>query len=185
MKKKLDLACGLIHQPELILLDEPSLGLDVPVRRDLWSYMLGLKERGVTLLLCTNSMEEAERLCDEVAIIDRGGLAVTGSPAQLKNRLKKDMISLEVAPSHEDHGEKRDILIHALSQLSRVKSIVKNGAQVKIYVESNETALPEILQCAATVSVEIDTITYSRPGLDEVFLQYTGRPWTEEQKTHG
>lgn len=185
MKKKLDLACGLIHQPELILLDEPSLGLDVPVRRDLWSYMLGLKERGVTLLLCTNSMEEAERLCDEVAIIDRGGLAVKGSPAQLKNRLKKDVISLKVAPSHEDHGKKRDILIHALSQLSRVKSIVKDGAKVKIYVESNETALPEILRCATSVSVEIDTITYSRPGLDEVFLQYTGRHWTGEQETHG
>jgi len=184
MKKKLDLACGLIHQPMLILLDEPSLGLDVPVRRDLWSYMLRLKERGITVRRCTSSMDGAERLCDGAANVGRGALAARGSPAALKSQLKKDVVSLEIAPSDGDHEKRRDNLIQALSRLSRVQGVVKDGVQVKIYVESNETALPEILQCAGALSIEINTITYSRPGLDEVFLHYTGRPWTGEPETH-
>lgn len=185
MKKKLDLACGLIHKPEVLLLDEPSLGLDVPVRRDLWSHMLRLKERGVTLLLCTNSMEEAERLCDDIAIIDEGVLAAQGAPAALKGRLQKDLVTLDMGPIDDGQRLNRENLIRALSHLPRVQEIVPDGKQLKLYVESNETALPEILQCAASHSVEIHAVTYSRPGLDEVFLHYTGRAWTESRDRHG
>lgn len=184
MKKKLDLACGLIHRPGLMLLDEPSLGLDVPVRRDLWSHMLGLKEQGVTVLLCTNSMDEAEELCDEIAIIDRGVLAVRGSPAQLKSQLGKDVVSLEIAPSFEDHGNKRDTLIQTLSRLPRVQGIVPNGSRLKIYVAADERGLSEIFECAVALGVDLNTLTYSRPGLDEVFLHYTGRPWAGEGEAH-
>jgi len=176
MKKKLDLACGLIHRPSLIFLDEPSLGLDVQTRRDIWSYILRLKEQGTTIFLCTNYMDEAERLCDDVAIIDRGRIAIVGNPAALRTQLKKDVISVEIAVSNEHSLE---ALEKAVSQLGIVQGTAKNGTQLRVYVESNESALPQILKSAADLAVSIQTITYSRPGLDEVFLHYTGHSLAE------
>lgn len=181
-KKKLDLACGLLHQPPLILLDEPSLGLDVQARRDVWSYILRLKEQGTAVFLCTNYMDEAERLCDVVAIIDHGRIAVTGNPAALRNQLKKDVISIEVASANEHQRRELETLEKSVSQLGIVQGTQRDGVQLKIYVESNEIALPQILQSAASLSIPIRTITYSRPGLDEVFLHYTGRPFANETK---
>jgi len=184
MKKKLDLACGLIHQPPLIFLDEPSLGLDVQVRRDVWNYIQKLKQQGTTVFLCTNYMDEAERLCDEVAIIDRGRIAVMGTPAALRSQLKRDLVSVEIASSNEDHGTTLAALEKALSRLKIVKGTTKDGARLKVYVESNEVALPQILQSAANLAIPLRAITYSRPGLDEVFLHHTGHSFIEEDETH-
>jgi len=180
MKKKLDLACGLIHRPPVIFLDEPSLGLDVQVRRDVWNYIVKLKEQGTTIFLCTNYMDEAERLCDEVAIIDRGRIAAMGSPAALRSQLKRDLVSVEIARLNEDHGETLTALEKALSQLKIVKGTVKDGVVLKVYVESNELALPQILDSAAKLAIPLHAVRYSRPGLDEVFLHYTGRSFGEE-----
>ncbi|MFQ5904115.1 MAG: ATP-binding cassette domain-containing protein [Candidatus Binatia bacterium] len=185
MKKKLDLACGLIHQPPLIFLDEPSLGLDVQVRRDVWSYILRLKEQGTTIFLSTNYMDEAERLCDDVAIIDRGRIATIGAPATLRSQLKRDVISVEIASFNEHCGEMLEALEKAVSQLGIVQGTVRDGMQIKIYVESNEMALPQILQSAATLAIPIHAITYSRPGLDEVFLHYTGHAFAEGSEDRG
>ena len=184
MKKKLDLACGLIHQPPLIFLDEPSLGLDVQVRRDVWNYIQKLKQQGTTVFLCTNYMDEAERLCDEVAIIDRGRIAVMGTPAALRSQLKRDLVSVEIASSNEDHGTTLAALEKALSRLKIVKGTTKDGARLKVYVESNEVALPQILQSAANLAIPLRAITYSRPDLDEVFLHHTGHSFIEEDETH-
>jgi ABC-2 type transport system ATP-binding protein len=180
MKKKLDLACGLIHRPPVIFLDEPSLGLDVQVRRDVWNYIVKLKEQGTTVFLCTNYMDEAERLCDEVAIIDRGKIAAMGSPAALRSQLKRDVVSVEIASLNEDHGETLTALEKALSQLKIVKGTVKDGVVLKVYVESNELALPQILDSAAKLAIPLHAVRYSRPGLDEVFLHYTGRSFGED-----
>ena len=152
-KKKLDLACGLIHRPPVILLDEPSLGLDVQVRRDVWNYILRLKEQGTTIFLCTNYMDEAERLCDEVAIIDRGRIVALGAPARLSSQLKRDIVSVEIASANEHHGEQLDSLERAVSKLPRVQRSVKDGARLKVYVESNEAALPQILEAAAALRI--------------------------------
>jgi len=181
-KKKIDLACGLIHRPPLLFLDEPSLGLDVQARRDVWSYILRLKEQGTTVFLCTNYMDEAERLCDIVAIIEHGRIAVIGSPAQLRSQLKRDVISIEIASADEHQRKELEVLEKAVSQLRIVQGTVKNGMQLKVYVESNEIALPQILQSASSLSIPIRTITYSRPGLDEVFLHYTGHPFADERQ---
>lgn len=181
-KKKLDLACGLMHRPPLILLDEPSLGLDVHVRRDVWNYVLRLKEQGTTVFLCTNYMDEAERLCNVVAIIDHGKIAVAGAPAALRSQLKKDVISVEIAGFNEHERKKLEILEKAVSQLAIVQATTKDGARLKIDVESNEIALPQILERTASLSIPIRTITYSRPGLDEVFLHFTGRPLAGEKE---
>jgi len=179
MKKKLDLACGLIHHPPVILLDEPSLGLDVQVRRDVWNYILGLKDRGTTIFLCTNYMDEAERLCDEVAIIDKGKIAVTGTPVDLRSQLRRDVVLIEVERLEADHQEPLKSLEDTLSRLEGVKGTVADGTKLRVYVESDDTALLKIIEAARTVNVPIHSISHSRPGLDEVFLHHTGHPLEE------
>ncbi len=179
MKKKLDLACGLIHHPPVILLDELSLGLDVQVRRDVWNYILGLKDRGTTIFLCTNYMDEAERLCDELAIIDKGKIAVTGTPVDLRSQLRRDVVLIEVERLEEDHQEPFKSLEDTLSRLEGVKGTVADGTKLRVYVESDDTALLKIIEAARTVNVPIHSISHSRPGLDEVFLHHTGHPLKE------
>ncbi|HEY3302009.1 MAG TPA: ATP-binding cassette domain-containing protein [Candidatus Binatia bacterium] len=178
-KKKLDLACGLLHRPPVILLDEPSLGLDVQVRRDVWNHILRLKQEGTTVFLCTNYMDEAERLCDRVAIIDRGKIVALDSPAALRSRLARDVVSVEIANANGQDGAALDDLERAVSRLSMVQKSMKDGTRLKIYVESNETAVPKILEAAAAAGISVQSITYSRPGLDDVFLHYAGRPFSE------
>lgn len=177
-KKKLDLASGLLHRPPVILLDEPSLGLDVGVRRDVWNHILRLKSEGTTVFLCTNYMDEAERLCDQVAIIDRGKIVALDSPAALRSRLSRDVVSVEIASANGQGGAALEILERAVADLSMVQKAVQDGARLKIYVESNETAVPKILEAAASAGVSVQSITYSRPGLDDVFLHYAGRPFS-------
>ena len=178
MKKKLDLACGLIHQPPVIFLDEPSLGLDVQVRREVWNYILKLKERGTTILISTNYMDEAERLCDELAIIDHGKIAVMGTPSGLRGALKRDLVLVDVDPVRRDPEEQLRHLEQAMRGLPMVREILKDGSQLRLYVDTNETALPQILEAARSLDVAIHSISQTRPGLDEVFLQHTGRSWS-------
>ena len=178
MKKKLDLACGLVHHPPLILLDEPSLGLDVQVRREVWNYILQLKEQGTTVLLCTNYMDEAERLCDELAIIDKGKIAATGTPTSLRDELRRDVVIIQADPTQHYDQEKLGALERAMERLPMVKQAVLDGSEIRLYVEQNETALPQILEAARGLEVAVHSITQSRPGLDEVFLHHTGHPLT-------
>jgi ABC-2 type transport system ATP-binding protein len=175
MKKRLDLICGLLHSPQVVFLDEPSLGLDVQTRQNLWSYIIGLKRSGSTILLCTNYMDEAERLCDVVAIVDRGKVVVTGAPETLRDELRRDIVSIEVAGLDGVRGAGLEILEKAVSGLNAVKATATAGAILKIYVEGNGEALPEIVRTANGLAVPIRSITHSRPGLDEVYLHYTGR----------
>ena len=177
MKKKLDLACGLIHEPRLLFLDEPSLGRDVTVRADLWRHIESLKRRGVTVFLCTNYMDEADRLCDRVAVIDRGRIAVLGTPAELRAALGGDIITLE---SREQGALALGQLARELSGLAFVKGTRTDGARLLIYVDANETALPRVLDLASRNGAALQRISYSRPGLDEVFLRYTGHRLDEE-----
>lgn len=178
MKKKLDLACGLVHRPPLIFLDEPSLGLDVQVRREVWNYILRLKQEGTTILLCTNYMDEAERLCDELAIIDRGKIAAIGTPASLRDQLERDVVTIQLDPAKAYGTEKLEAVEQVMKRLSMVKETSRNGSQIRLYVQQNETALPPILEAARAAEVAMVSITQSRPGLDEVFLHHTGHPLT-------
>ncbi len=177
-KKKLDLACGLLHRPPVIVLDEPSLGLDVQVRRDVWNYILRLREQGTTVFLCTNYMDEAERLCDEVAIIDCGKIVAQGAPAALRSRLGSDVVSVEIASANGHDDGSLESLARAVSELSIVRKSMPDGTRLKIYVESNETAVPKIFAAATAAGVSVQSITYSHPGLDDVFLHYAGRAFS-------
>jgi ABC-2 type transport system ATP-binding protein len=181
MKKKLDLACGLIHHPQLAFLDEPSLGLDIKVRHNVWNYILALRAQGSTVFLCTNYMDEAERLCDEVAIIDKGKIAAVGSPDSLRAQLKRDLVALEVAHADPEGQAGLERLERALREWTSVRATERNSRQLKVYVDSNETALPHILQTAGAMGIAIHSITHRRAGLDEVFLHYTGHGLREDR----
>lgn len=185
MKKKLDLACGLLHEPPVLLLDEPSLGLDVQVRRDVWDHIAGLKGRGATIFLCTNYMDEAERLCDRVAIIDRGRIAASGRPTDLRAGLGSDVVTVEPAEEGVGGQPPLDRLETALRGLDFVKGSQRDGGRLRITVTANETAVPRVLEAAARVGVQIQAIAYSRPGLDDVFLAHTGRRFEEAHGTPG
>jgi len=177
MKKKLDLGCGLIHEPRILFLDEPSLGLDVKVRADLWRYIAALREKGVTVFLCTNYMDEADRLCDRVAVMDRGRVAVSGTPSELRAALGGDVITLEV---REGSSAPLGSLAEELKALPFVKDARADGPRLSLTVDANETALPRVLEIAARNGTGIHRMSYSRPGLDEVFLKYTGHRFDEE-----
>jgi ABC-2 type transport system ATP-binding protein len=180
MKKKLDLACGLLHRPQVVLLDEPSLGLDLSVRHNVWGYIAGLKAEGTTVLLCTNYMDEAERLCDEVAIIDKGKIVVSGTPDDLRSQLHRDLIVLEVAHADSNGEAGLQRLEQALRDWAMVREIERNTTRLRIYVDANTTALARVLQTAGSLDIPIQSVTHRRPGLDEVFLHHTGHGLREE-----
>jgi ABC-2 type transport system ATP-binding protein len=179
MKKKLDLACGLLHRPRLVFLDEPSLGLDVRARQELWSYILRLKSEGTTVFVCTNYMDEADRLCDEIAIIDRGRVVARGAPETLKGQLKKNVISLEMPATGEERADSLAALERAIVDLGIAAETLRSGRRLKIYVDGDRAALPKVLEEAARLTIPLESVTYSRPGLDEVFLHHTGRALVE------
>jgi ABC-2 type transport system ATP-binding protein len=180
MKKKLDLACGLMHRPQVVLLDEPSLGLDLSVRHNVWTYISNLRGEGTTVLLCTNYMDEAERLCDEVAIIDKGKIVVVGTPDDLRSQLHRDLIVLEVAPADLNGQAGLERLEHALREWAIVRETDRDTTRLKIYVDANSTALARVLQTAGSMDVPIQSVTHRRPGLDEVFLHYAGHGLRED-----
>ena len=167
MQKRLDLACGMLHEPQLLVLDEPTLGLDVQSRHNMWEYVRGLQARGVTVLLATNYLDEADRLCDRLTIIDNGKMVVTGVPAALKRSVGADVVQV---------GTESEQALHAaLESQSWVLRIAANGAgDVTVHVADGASAIPAIMRVATDAGVTLDRITYSQPTLDDVFLLHTG-----------
>jgi ABC-2 type transport system ATP-binding protein len=173
MKKRLDLACGLIHKPEVLVLDEPSLGLDVQSRHRIWDYIRGLADEGVTVLLATNYLDEADRLCDRLAIIDHGREVASGTPADLKRSVGADVIQVSTGSPQQ--------LQTAVDGQPWVKSIVEpQPGEVHIYVEDASIALPAVMRLCLENDVSPERITYSQPTLDDVFLTHTGRELRED-----
>lgn len=164
MRKRLDIACGLLHSPELLILDEPTLGLDPPGRMKVWEYILRINKSGTTIILCTNYLEEADRICSRVAIIDAGEIKADGKPEELKKSLGGDVITASLSSD-----------VGFLKELAFVRGVSKNGEETKIYVDSNEEALPKLLRALSSQGVHVEKISYSRPSLDEVFAKHTGK----------
>ena len=175
MRKKLDLACGLVHKPSVLLLDEPSLGLDVHVRRAVWDYILALSSEGMGVVLATNSMEEAETLCRRLAIVDGGRVVASGTPAELKKGLGGDVVTLSFDAAHPMPPD----LPGKLSPLEMVRRAVVEHGNVALTVSSNEEALPAILHAAREAGAAVSQATYSQPSLEAVFLTATGHRFSE------
>ncbi|MGH7229370.1 MAG: ATP-binding cassette domain-containing protein, partial [Nitrospiraceae bacterium] len=177
MKRKLDIACGLLPNPKILFLDEPTLGLDVQSRLRIWDYLRRLHEQGMTIVLTTNYLDEADRLCDRLAIIDGGRIKALGSPSELKAGLGGDIVSVTLGAGEMTRVE---ALASALKGLPSIKSISTKPTGLDIRVESPEKALPAVLEAANRLVCRIDFIDYHRPRLDDVFVAHTGHAIREE-----
>lgn len=174
MKRKLDIACGLLPDPKILFLDEPTLGLDVQSRLRIWDYVRMLKARGMTVVMTTNYLDEADQLCDRLAIIDGGKIKTLGSPAELKIALGGDIVSLTLKELDRIPSLETD-----LKSRPAIKSVRTTTKGLDIRVESPEKALPAILEAANRLGCSIEFIQYNRPRLDDVFIAHTGRAITE------
>ena len=169
MKRRLQLAMGMIHEPPVLFLDEPSLGLDIQTRSKMWDYIRRLNaENGITVFMTTHYLEEADALCDRVAIIDGGVIRVSGPPDELKARLGGDILSISVTDGMD--------LTNFLQGVQDVKEVMKLGpSSYRIKVPRVEKALPEIVDGVVKRGLKISDVSFTRPTLDQVFLQVTGR----------
>jgi ABC-2 type transport system ATP-binding protein len=174
MKRKLDIACGLLPDPKILFLDEPTLGLDVQSRLRIWEYVRMLKTRGMTVVMTTNYLDEADRLCDRLAIIDGGKIKTLGAPAELKIALGGDIVSLTLKETSRIQSLASD-----LTDRPAIKTVRATTKGLDIRVESPEKALPTILESANRLGCDIEFIQYNRPRLDDVFIAHTGRAITE------
>jgi len=172
MRRRLELARGLLHDPRVLFLDEPTLGLDPQTREHIWEYIEGLvKSEKVTIIITTHYMEEADRLCDRIAIIDHGHVVALDSPSNLKSKLGGELIKLQTRTPQLDQ----------IKELDYVASINKTDKSVVLTVKNASAHLQEILSKIGQIeSVEIRT-----PTLNDVFLHYTGREIREESGEGG
>ena len=170
MQRRLEIAKGLLHQPSVLLLDEPTTGLDPGARRDLWQYLQVLREQGITIIVTTHLMEEAER-CDRLAILSQGRLVAIGTPTELKHEIGGDVVILETRDAES--------LAQRIQQRYRIEVTVLDG-KVRLEREAGHRFVTEVVEAFPG---EIDAISISKPTLEDVFIHRTGhRFWTEDEK---
>ncbi|GAB4215426.1 MAG: ATP-binding cassette domain-containing protein [Synechococcales cyanobacterium] len=175
LKKRLDLATGLLHRPQVLILDEPTVGLDIESRAAIWDFLRGLKEQGMTVLLTSHYLEEVDRLSDRLAIIDRGSVIASGSPSELKQQVGGDRLTVrlqEFTPT-----ELADKAVGVLGSLPFVQKIVVNPAQGNALnvVVTASGSLGTIETVLTEAGLPIFSVSSSRPSLDDVYLAATGK----------
>jgi len=169
MRRRLEIACGLVNHPRLLFLDEPTLGLDVQTRTAVWDYIKKLKhDYGMTLFMTTHYLEEADGVCDRIAIIDHGKLIKIGAPDDLKASLGGDIIELGVREATED-------LAPLIMQSKSVRDVKKTDSTYRIKAELGEEAAPEIIELIRAKGYHVSKISVTKPSMDQVYLEYTGR----------
>jgi len=175
MRRRLELACGLINRPRVLFLDEPTLGLDVQTRTATWSYIKKLKEQfNMTIFMTTHYLEEADNLCDRIAIIDHGKIIKLDSPEALKESLGGDILTVAIK---EDDGDVSGLI----SKIPKVKEVKKQDSTYRVKVENGEETAPLVLNALMKNGVTITKLSLSKPTLDEVYLEYTGKAMREEE----
>jgi ABC-2 type transport system ATP-binding protein len=175
MRRRLQLAMGLVHMPKVLFLDEPTLGLDVQTRSKMWNYIKNLNaEKGLTVFMTTHYLEEADSLCNRVAIIDRGQIKISGSPAELKQRVGGDVLVLELSDGEEDLSE-------FFRGIEDVSEVTRTGSLYRIKLPKTERALPAIVAGVISKNKTIKEISFTKPTLDQVFLEVTGKSMRDEE----
>ncbi len=175
MRKRLDLATALIHQPEVLFLDEPTTGLDPQTRANLWKYLEKLNtEEGLTIFLTTHYMEEADRLCDRLAIIDVGKIMAEGTPAGLKAELGGDVVSLILSLDRPAPEAEKERVMEQLRGLDLVRSMNPFERGVNVIVQDGGAAVPQILRALDSAGIQVAQLSLTSPTLDDVFMKYTG-----------
>ena len=177
MKRRLDIALGLVHRPAVLFLDEPTTGLDPEARVLMWEELERLaREETLTILLTTHYLEEADRLADRIAIVSRGRVVVEGTPEELKRTLRGDAVTVEL-----DDGRSVDAE-GLLRSLAVVHETAADGRVLRTRVENGGTAVPAILSALEARGIPVASVTVSRPSLDDVYLHYTGRDFHAEDQ---
>ncbi len=175
MKRRLEIARGLIHRPKVLFLDEPTLGLDAQTRRHIWDYIKKLnRETDVTIILTTHYMEEADFLCTRVAIMDQGKFVAMDSPTKLKDILGGDVITLEIEG-------RADELIDLMESLKWIKTLTQHNGHLSLTLEKGERRIPELIKLANKNNVQVTCVQLRKPSLEDVFLHYTGRMIRQEE----
>ena len=174
MRRRLELASGLINRPKLLFLDEPTLGLDVQTRAAVWDYIRRLKrEFHMTLFMTTHYLDEADNLCDRIAIIDHGKILKIGSPTDLKESIGGDIIEIEVQDGATD-------LTESLCKVEHIVEVKKSDSSYRIKTELGEETAPAVMDTLRMGGAKVTRISISKPTLDQVYLEYTGRSIREE-----
>jgi ABC-2 type transport system ATP-binding protein len=169
MQRRLEIARGLMHYPHVLFLDEPTLGLDPQTRRHIWQYIRNMnKKKSVTVILTTHYMEEADYLCDRVAIIDKGKIVAMDTPENLKDMIGSDTISLEVQSGEET-------LLQSLQVFPWIKSAAYSNGNIEIMVDHAQSRIPEVMQEACRNNAVIKTVSLHQPTLEDAFLKFTGK----------
>ena len=171
-KRRLDIGMGLVHSPELLFLDEPTTGLDPQSRARVWDEVRRMHERGTTVFLTTHYLDEADALCDRIAIIDYGKIVAEGSPEELKRAIAGDVVNFTIA------GDQQRALDLVKDQDFVREARLENGS-VHLYVDRGEVAMPAILRLLDAARLQLMTVELHRPSLDDVFLRQTGRSLRE------
>lgn len=182
MRRKLDIATALIHGPKLLFLDEPTLGLDIKSRQSLWQYINKLnREKGLTILLTTHYLEEADSLSHRVAIINQGKIQVVDTPEALKNDIHGDAVVLNFA----DQGPSVGDFTFAMHEDPSVQNVVWQNDSLYVYVDNGGEAVPRFVRKASEMGLTIKSLSLARPTLDDVFLKFTGAKLDDAQEEEG
>jgi ABC-2 type transport system ATP-binding protein len=172
MKKRLDLATALIHEPKILFLDEPTTGLDPQSRAAIWGYLEKLnKEEGITIFLTTQYLEEADKLCKRLAIIDTGKIVASGSPIELKQGIGADSIRISLENCQRDNPKAKELI----TTMTNVNEIINSEDCLTVYAKNAGLLIADIVRALDSSDIRIASVTFSSPSLDDVFMKHTGR----------
>ena len=175
-RRRLDIALGIVHEPPVLFLDEPTTGLDPQSRANLWDHIRGLRENGTTVFLTTHYLEEADVLCDRLMIMDHGQIVAEGTPRALKQEVAGDAIVISLRPGDHDAGDGGAArAVPVLRDEPYVRELTADDGQLRLYVDDGGTALPQLIRLLDSRGIGIRSISMSEPTLDDVFLRQTGR----------
>jgi ABC-2 type transport system ATP-binding protein len=173
-RRRVDIALGIIHQPRVVFLDEPTTGLDPQSRAHMWDEVRRLRADGMTVFITTHYLEEADALCDRVAIIDHGQIVAEGTPDELKREISGDLITVGLASTATPQAAD---LLDTQTYVHKLETLDEGG--VRLYVDEGSTAIPQILRTLDGAGLALSSIELHRPSLDDVFLTKTGRSLRE------
>jgi len=182
MRKRLDIANGLLSRPSVLFLDEPTVGLDIQTRRKIWGYIKKIrKDFGMTIFISTHYMEEADNLCDRIGIIDHGKIQVIDTPKSMKSAIGNEIISFNLV----DGQANQDVIIDQIGKIEFVKEVKNKEGLITVFSTKSNEVIPKIFQESANLDMKIRSLTLKQPTLDDVFISYTGhdlRDKTENKK---
>ena len=179
MRKRLDIANGLLSRPSVLFLDEPTVGLDIQTRRKIWGYIKKIrKDFGMTIFISTHYMEEADKLCDRIGIIDHGKIQIVDTPKSMKSAIGNEIISFNLV----DGKANQDALIEQINKIEFVKEVKIKQDLITVFSTKSNEVIPNIFQESINLEMKIKSLTLKQPTLDDVFISYTGHDLRDENE---